>query len=93
MFLILLLILLLVSIFAHYHSTKLNLTNPLIPKYIAFEIFEPYPQKGFIISIGLFVALALKFLKQNLLSLIVCSIIICVYIFTNFNPDFSNYTK
>lgn len=83
----------LVSIFAQYYSTKLNLTNPLIPKYLAFEIFEPYALKGFITSIGLLFTLILRFLKQNLFSLIIGIIIICIYIFTNSIPDYSQYTN
>lgn len=44
-------ILLLLNIFAVYFSTKLNLTNPLIPKCLAFEIFEPYAVKRIILTI------------------------------------------
>ncbi|MEN9929508.1 MAG: hypothetical protein RLZZ231_1429, partial [Bacteroidota bacterium] len=40
--LIMLALLHLLNIFAFYYKTKLNLINPLIPKYLAFELFEPY---------------------------------------------------
>jgi hypothetical protein len=91
--LIILLILHLLFIFLIYYTTKLNYKNPLIPKYLAFEVFAPYAQKGLIITFGLLIVMPLKFLKQNLLIIIICSILIALYYFTSFEPDFSEYQK
>lgn len=84
---------LLVTIFAKYYQTKMNLQNPLIPEYLAFEIFNPYSQKGFILTIGLFLSLTAKFLKQNLISVIICIVIIAAYFLTSFEPNFTEYNK
>lgn len=91
--LIILLILHLLFIFLIYCTTKLNYKNPLIPKYLAFEVFAPYAQKGLIITFGLLIVMSLKFFKQNLLIIIICSILIALYYFTSFEPDFSEYQK
>ena len=89
--LILVVTFLLITILAIYFSTKMSFENPLIPKYLAFEVFYPYAQKGFILSIGLFFALISKFIKQNLITLLICIIIIAIYFLTSFEPDFTNY--
>lgn len=89
--LILISIFLLITIFAKYYQTKMNLQNPLIPKYLAFEIFNPYSQKGFVLTVGLFFSLSAKFLKQNLISVIICIIIIAIYFLTSFEPNFTEY--
>lgn len=91
--LILVVTFLLITIFAIYFSTKMSYKNPLIPKFLAFEVFYPYSQKGFILSIGLFFALISKFLKQNLIAVIICLIIISIYLFTSFEPNFTEYNK
>ena len=91
--LILLVIILLLNIFAVYYSTKLNLTNPLIPKYLAFEIFDPYAAKGIILTFGILIATTLKFFKQNLITIIVCLVVIALYYFTSFEPNFTEYQK
>lgn len=91
--LILISIFLLITIFAKYYQTKMNLQNPLIPKYLAFEIFNPYSQKGFILTVGLFFSLSAKFLKQNIISVIICIIIIAIYFLTSFEPNFTEYNK
>lgn len=89
--LILVVTFLLITILAIYFSTKMSFANPFIPKYLAFEVFYPYAQKGFILSIGLFFALISKFVNQNLITLIICVIIISIYFLTSFEPDFTKY--
>ena len=91
--LIILVLLLLLNVFAVYYSTKLNLTNPLIPKYLAFEIFNPYATKGIILTFGLLIAITLKFFKQNLIAIIICFLVIALYYFTSFEPNFTEYQK
>lgn len=91
--LIILLILHLLFIFIIYCSVKLSYRNPLIPKYLAFEVFAPYAEKGLMITIGLLTIMTLKFFKQNLLTIIICLIIIALYYFTSFEPDFTEYQK
>ncbi|MEY2922151.1 MAG: hypothetical protein RL108_773 [Bacteroidota bacterium] len=83
----------LINVFAFYYKTKLNLANPLIPKYLAFELFEPYAVKGGILTIGIFIAMFLKLFKQNLLVILVCTIIIALYYLTSFEPNFTEYQK
>ncbi len=69
----------LLSVFAYYYKTKLEIVNPLIPKYLAYELFEPFAFKGTILTIGLLLASTLKFLKQNLIAILVCVIIVALY--------------
>jgi hypothetical protein len=83
----------LLFVFAVYNSTKFNFNNPLLPKYLAFEVFAPYAEKGLIISFGLLITTILKFFKQNLFIIIICLIIILVYYFTGFEPNFTEYKK
>ncbi|WP_445452926.1 hypothetical protein [Flavobacterium sp. 25HG05S-40] len=78
----------LLSVFCIYYKTKMNLTNPLIPKYLVYGIFEPYIPKGFILTIGLLIATILKFVKQNLIVIVVCAIVIVAYHLTSFKADF-----
>jgi hypothetical protein len=87
--LIMLALLHLLNIFAFYYKTKLNLINPLIPKYLAFELFEPYAIKGVILTIGISIATFLKFFKQNLLIILVCIILFAMYYLTSFEPSFA----
>ena len=91
--LIILALLHLINVFAFYYKTKLNLANPLIPKYLAFELFEPYAVKGIILTIGILIASFLKFFKQNLIVILVCAIIILLYYLTSFEPSFAEYQK
>ena len=81
----------LVSVFAFYYKTKLEIVNPLIPKYLAYELFEPYAVKGIILTIGLLLATTLKFLKQNLIAILVCVVVIALYHLTIFEPNFTAY--
>lgn len=90
---IILLLLHLLFIFMIYGSTNLIYNNPLIPKHLAFEIFAPYAQKGFIITAGLLIAMPLKFFKQNLFAVIICLVLIALYYLTNFKPNFAEYQK
>jgi hypothetical protein len=83
----------LINIFAFYYKTKLNLANPLIPKYLAFELFEPYAVKGIILTIGILIATFLKLFKQNLFIILVCTVIIASYYLTSFEPSFAEYQK
>ena len=83
----------LINVFAFYYKTKLNLANPLIPKYLAFELFEPYAVKGIILTIGILIATFLKLFKQNLLVILVCILIIAFYYLTSFEPSFAEYKK
>ena len=83
----------LLFVFEKYYSTKFNLNNPLIPKYLAFEIFAPYAKKGLILTFGLLIAIVLKFLKQNLIIILICLFVIAVYYFTTFEPNFTEYQK
>ena len=92
-FLIILALLHLINVFAFYYKTKLNLANPLIPKYLAFELFEPYAVKGIILTIGILIASFLKFFKQNLIVILVCAMIILLYYLTSFEPSFAEYQK
>ena len=78
----------LLSVFCVYYKTKLNITNPLIPKYLVYGIFEPYIPKGIILTIGLLIATILKFVKQNLIAIVVCLIVILAYHLTSFKPNF-----
>ena len=91
--LIILALLHLINVFAFYYKTKLNLANPLIPKYLAFELFEPYAVKGIILTIGILIASFLKFFKQNLIVILVCAMIILLYYLTSFEPSFAEYQK
>lgn len=90
---LLILIFHLLFIFAIYYSTKFNYQNPLIPKIIALEIFAPYAQKGLIITFGLLLSTIFKFLKLNLIVILICLIVIFFYYFTSFEADFSAYQK
>lgn len=83
----------LLFIFAMYYSTKFCYNNPLIPKYLAFEVFAPYAQKGVIITFGLLIATIFKFIKQNLIVILICLLVIAVYYFTSFEPNFAEYQK
>ena len=83
----------LLFVFAIYYSTKFNMSNPLIPKYLAFEIFAPYAEKGLIITFGLLIATILKFLNQHLIMILICLLVIAVYYFTSFEPNFTAYQK
>ena len=91
--LIIILILHLLFIYLIYCTTKLNYRNPLIPKYLAFEVFAPYAQKGFIITAGLLIVMPLKFFKQNLFAIIICLVLIGLYYLTSFEPNFAEYQK
>lgn len=82
---------LLLNVFTVYYKTKLNLTNPLIPKYLIDGVFAPYALKGIILSCGILAATILKFFRQNLAAIIFCAIAIILYYFTSFEPDFSDY--
>ncbi|KFF06006.1 hypothetical protein [Flavobacterium reichenbachii] len=93
MVLIIVAILHLLNVFAVYYSTKLNLSNPLIPKCLAFEIFNPYAEKGFILAFGLLIATFSKFLKQNLIVITICLLILVLYYLTGFEPNFEEYPK
>ena len=88
--LIIIAILHLLNVFAVYYSTNLNVSNPLIPKCFAFEIFNPYAEKGFILTFGLLIASSLKFFKQNLIAILICFLVIALYYFTNFEPNFAH---
>jgi uncharacterized membrane protein len=83
----------LLFIFTIYYSTKFNFQNPLIPKYLAFEVFAPYAQKGLIITLGLLIVTILKFLRQNLIIILICLLIIAIYYLTSFEPNFAEYQK
>lgn len=89
--LILVAIILLLNVFAVYYSTKLNLSNPLIPKCLAFEIFEPYALKGIILTIGLLIATILKLFKQHLIVILICLLIIALYYLTRFEANLTEY--
>lgn len=91
--LIIILILHLLFIFLIYCSVKLSYSNPLIPKYLAFEVFAPYAQKGLMITAGLLIVMPLKFFKQNLFAIIICLAVIAFYYLTNFEPNFAEYQK
>ena len=91
--LILILIFHVLYVFSIYYSTKFSLTNPLIPKELAFEIFYPYSKKGVILTFGLLVVNILKLFKQNTIVILICLIILITYYFTSFQPDFSEYPK
>lgn len=84
-------LLLLINVFVVYYSTKLNLSNPLIPKCLAFEIFEPYALKGSILIIGLLLATILKMFKQHLFVVLICLLIIALYYLTHFESNLSEY--
>ena len=83
--LILFINLILISIFAKYYSIKSDLDNPLIPKYMVSLAYEPYIKKGIILSIGFLVLLILKYLKQNVLVIVIALALIWFYFFTNHN--------
>lgn len=91
--LIILLILHLLFIYLIYCTTKLSYRNPLIPKYLAFEVFAPYAEKGLIITAGLLMVMPLKFFKQNLFAIIICLVLIGLYYLTSFEPNFAEYQK
>lgn len=91
--LILLLIFHLLYIFSVYYSTKFNFNNPLIPKYLAFEVFAPFAKKGLFITLGLLLILPLKFFKQNFFVAVLCIITFVIYYLTSFEPDFSEFQK
>lgn len=91
--LITLTLVLLLNVFAVYYATKMNLANPVIPKYFAFEIFAPNTAKGFILTVGLLIATILKFFKQNLIAIVICLIVITTYYFTNFDPNLTENQK
>ncbi|MBD0725924.1 hypothetical protein B6A10_12105 [Flavobacterium sp. L1I52] len=80
---VILILVFIISTFARYYSTKLNLTNPLIPKYLVEMSIRPFLKKGIILISGLFGVLALSFLKKNLLAFILGLIVITYFIFSN----------
>ena len=83
----------LLNVFLFYYKTKLNLENPLIPRCLAFELFDPYATKGIILTFGLLIATILKFFKQNLIVVLICAVTIAFYYFTSFEPNFAEYQK
>ena len=70
-----------VATFAQYYSTKLNLTNPLIPEYLVQMSIKPYLIKGTILIIGLLGIFTLNFYKKNLFGFALASLLIIYYIF------------
>ncbi|WP_158611967.1 hypothetical protein, partial [Flavobacterium macacae] len=69
--------------FAQYYSTKLNLTNPLIPEDLVQMSLKPYLIKGIILVSGLVGVFALTFYKRNILALVLAIILIVYYLFSN----------
>ena len=55
----------LLSVFAYYYKTKLEIVNPLIPKYLAYELFEPFAFKGTILTIGSGTVDSIAYKKKN----------------------------
>ena len=81
----------LLNVFIFYFQTKLNFQNPLLPKYLAYEIFEPYAIKGIILTLGITTVTILKFFKLNLIIILICVLLIVLYYFTSFEPKFVEY--
>jgi len=69
--------------YLRYNSTKLNLTNPLIPKYLVEISIRPFIIKGIILISGLLGIIILTYVKKNLFALILAIVIILYYIFSN----------
>ena len=78
-----LLLLFVVATFAQYYSTKLNLTNPLIPEYLVQMSIKPYLIKGAILISGLLGIFVLNFYKKNMLAFALAILLITYYIFFN----------
>lgn len=91
--LIMVLIFHLIYIFKVYYATKFNFSNPLIPKYLAFEVFAPFAQKGLSTTLGLVLIMPLKFFKQNFIVVLISLLILAIYYATSFEPDFSQFQK
>lgn len=78
-----LIVLFAVVTFSQYYSTKLNLTNPLIPEYLVQMSIKPYLIKGAILITGILGIFALIFYKKNLFGFALAIFLIIYYIFSN----------
>ena len=77
-----LIVLFALATFAQYYSTKLNLTNPLIPEYLVEMHTKPYLIKGTLLLAGLISIAILKYLKKNLFAFAIAILIVAYYIFS-----------
>lgn len=68
-----------ISIFAQYFYLNMSLDNPLIAKEQIIKLFNPYAEFGFKLSFAFPIILILKFIKQNLLAVLVSLIFIVLY--------------
>ena len=68
----------------------MNLKNPLISQELISDLFTPYADVGFILSIGLMLILVLKFFKQNLIVIIGALILIGFYYLADYNAAWNN---
>lgn len=69
--------------YLRYNSTKLNLTNPLIPEYLVEISIKPFIIKGIILISGLLGIIILNYFKRNLFALILAIVIIMNFLFSN----------
>ena len=72
-------IILILSALSEILSNNLNLDNPLISKELKLEMNAPYRTYFLISTITLILVLILRFLKQNLIALILGIVMIGIY--------------
>lgn len=72
-------IILILSAFSEILSNNLNLDNPLISKELKLEMKDSYRTYFLISTITLIPVLILRFLKQNLIALILGIVMIGIY--------------
>lgn len=83
-FCVVLILFFIIVTYTQYNATKLNLTNPLLPKILLDKLFENYIKKTLTLFIGLLLVLALTFYKKNVFAFALSIIIIAYYILSNF---------
>jgi len=69
--------------YLRYNTTKLNLTNPLIPQYIIEISIRPFIIKGIILISSLLGITILTYLKKNPFALLLAIVTILYYIFSD----------
>ena len=79
--------------FLEIYSTGLNLNNPIISKGLIMQIIAPYVKLGLILTIGLFLILIIRFLKQQLISAILSLLLVLFYHTYEKIPNFKGNTE
>tara|TARA_B100000929_G_C15232656_1_gene326889 strand:- start:35 stop:439 length:405 start_codon:yes stop_codon:yes gene_type:complete len=79
--------------FLEIYSIGLNLNNPIISKGLIMQIIAPYVKLGLILTIGLFLILIIRFLKQQLISAILSLLLVLFYHTNEKIPNFEGNTE